>query len=236
MWFIGDCHGKFDTYKWIIDKMVLPQDRSIYHSKDTVEDVEPMGVVGLDCSLQVGDFGVFNKFDIEELEWMKESPQHKWICGNHDNPHLVNELPNCLGYHGYDKDLEMFWLGGGLSIDKEWRTQGLDWWAEEELPFPKLYELAEEFADLKPKIVVSHECPISIKRFVLGFIDDYYGKGRHEEVMEHMFQLHQPEYWIAGHYHKRYSSVVNGCKFEILNEMSHAPIKQCLFEIPGLKW
>ena len=218
MWFLGDVHGAFTTYKWALQKMPLKGNR-----------------VGMDCSLQLGDMGVFREVDIETLKFLK--PTDKFIAGNHDCPELCLRIPNCLGYGGYIPELEMFYIGGGYSIDVASRTPGVTWWEGEENSYNELARLIGMYADLKPKIIVSHECPSVIKSHAIGLGHPKWNMhSRTEDAMEQMFNAWQPEEWIHGHYHVRYEHQINKTHFVGLDEFLYGATGRCCYEIPGLKW
>src|ERR1700693_5291578 len=103
---IGDVHGKTGLYKRLVRSMP-PGQRSI----------------------QVGDMGI----GFEGVRIHNMSMDHRWFRGNHDNPDKCRKHPNYLGDWGYDPETKIFWLAGAFSIDRAWRTEGVSWWADEEL-------------------------------------------------------------------------------------------------------
>lgn len=221
MWIIGDVHGAFDSYFWTINKMHLPGDKII------------------DCSLQLGDFGVFNDRDIANLKKRKfftQADKHKIFRGNHDNPEIFGRIPNNLGDYGYLPDQEMFWVAGGWSIDRESRTEGVDWWRDEEISYDQLSRALQMFVDIKPKIMISHECPTAIKLDALSNGYKLNITSRTEAALEAMFEAHKPDLWVFGHHHKRIERDLWGTHFVGLGEMLYGPLKSCIYEIPGLEW
>ena len=223
MWFLGDCHGCFDTYWWIIRHMDQGRGRKI------------------DCSIQVGDMGIFDDGDSKRL-LVSVDKQHRFIRGNHDNPELCNHHPNYLGDYGYASS-NIFWISGGYSIDRARRTQGIDWWPDEELDTSILRQIIDIYADIKPTIMVSHECPLSIGTYILnkkdGFSPDVPRdkiKSKTCQALQAMFDIHKPEIWIFGHYHYYMDQVLDGTRFVGLHEMIDGPPKQCVFELPGVSW
>src|SRR5215475_1197882 len=105
--FIGDVHGKFEPYKRLI------KDR-----RDTI---------------QVGDMGVgFQGWRNGELVYLTNPPydrmvegNHRFIRGNHDNPGVCRQQRQWIADGAVEGD--MMFVGGAFSIDREWRTEGLDW-------------------------------------------------------------------------------------------------------------
>lgn len=219
MLFVGDTHGAVDSYLWTVNKMQLSGGRTCK------------------CSLQVGDFGIGFSETEDQIPYMS---QHKFIRGNHDNPEICQEHPNYLGDYGYIPEMEMFYVSGGYSIDRSHRTENVNWWRDEELSYGQFLKAREMFADTKPKIVVSHECPTEVKTFALGPKPPFSGKvnvtSNTEIALQEMLSLHRPDTWIFGHYHHKDEQVVDGTRFVVLGEMLYGRKKDCIFEIEGLEW
>ena len=196
--FIGDIHGDFDTYKSIIENSPYP-------------------------TIQVGDFGVGFKLlhmpDTNAWEPPTEAMKagdHMFIRGNHDNP------SECRKTHGYIPDATMyghwFCVGGALSIDKEWRTEGFDWWEDEELSISELNKVIDIYESIKPDYVVTHTCPRSIapKLFGSHIKTDGQFKSRTEQAFNTMFSIHKPKVWVFGHYHNTKSMYIDGTVFNCI--------------------
>lgn len=205
--FIGDVHGRFRQYRNIIRN--CPE------------------------SIQVGDMGVgFRGLRGGEIKELSNPPfdamsqgNHRFIRGNHDNPQSCSNHPFWVadGEVLYDK---IYCLGGASSIDRRWRTEGLDWWADEELPQHRLDVEVESFGELKPDIVVTHECPESIANQILGIfnqqkIADY---SRTRLALEQMLYKHQPKLWIFGHWHKTMTFKSGDTVFKCLGELDFEDI------------
>lgn len=135
MFFIGDLHGRFKTHKWLIEDMVLPETdyRGFNHR--------------MDCSLQIGDFGLFWKKDIPNT---LVAAEHKFFRGNHDNPVLCHQHPNYLGDGGFVPEMDMFWVAGAYSIDWDSRLDKLKEKCKEEgIKLPWLGQCISEEATIK---------------------------------------------------------------------------------------
>lgn len=148
-----------------------------------------------DCenSIQVGDFGIgFKKDDF------KRSENHKFLRGNHDNPHLCKEHKLCIPDGTMHNGI--FCVGGGWSIDRAWRTEGIDWWPEEELSITECNEVINRYEEEKPEIVISHEGPYEM---IFRMFHDHkmLPPSRTSEMLEAMFKIHQPKEWYFGHWH-----------------------------------
>jgi len=197
---IGDIHGKFDAYKKLI------------------ADAE--------YSIQIGDFG----FDVHwaKLSRHKINPSnHKIIPGNHDDYHYINESARAKEWtFGADygvrefNGLNFFFLRGAWSIDKSYRTPTFDWWEEEEIKEDDLELAIQEFIDVKPDIMITHECP---GQQYDGISQILFGKlwriNRTAQALQRMWEIHKPKLWIFGHWHKTGSWNIRGTEFVCLGEL-----------------
>lgn len=197
--FLGDVHGKYGPYKTFMK--------------------------GCENSIQVGDMGVgFVKyFDGYDREYYPNPPydnmvkgNHRFIRGNHDNPAVCKRHTQCIP-DGHVEDNMMF-IGGALSVDKEFRTENYNWWPDEELSYNELDGLITKYSETKPEIMVTHECPENVvpllmNNFKRGF------PSITRQAFEAMFNIHKPKLWIFGHWHRRLNEEIEGCRFVCLNEL-----------------
>ena len=97
-----------------------------------------------------------------------------------------------------------FTMGGAYSHDKEWRTEGINWWAEE---VPSQEERDEAIANLtahnwKVDYVITHEAPTEIADKLIAMVRDY-----SRDVDEYVMWLGGIAYrldfktWYHGHHH-----------------------------------
>lgn len=200
--FIGDVHGKWGPYRKII--------RGTTHS------------------LQVGDFGV--GFISHRTEEPCSNPphshmakgQHFFIRGNHDNPEACRKHPFWIpdGGNAFGRQ-DIFCVGGAMSIDKHLRTQGYDWWPDEELAYSQLCTIMGQYEATKPSIVVSHECPES----VISRVCHSRGIGKYDipsvtrRCFDNMLEIHKPDLWVHGHWHIDHHTVHSGVEFIGLGEL-----------------
>lgn len=157
-------------------------------------------------SIQLGDLGVgFGKTPIIP-------PQHRFFVGNHDDRQAAHEIPNCLGDFGLT-DQGFFFISGAFSIDREYRTLGVNWWDDEELSYEQLEIAIAAYEKAKPNVVISHDCPADIYNFF-----GYVGKSRTAQALQAMFQIHQPDKWIFGHHHMDLMAHYDGTEFHCIGE------------------
>ena len=130
----------------------------------------------------------------------------------------------------------MFYVGGGFSIDRKYRTFKVDWWPDEELSPQELQELITQFADVKPRIVVSHECPTVAKAIAITNGDKLGITSRTEAALQAMWDKWQCDIHVFAHHHSRTDQVIGKTRFVGLNEMKYGPLTEAMFEIRGLCW
>jgi len=186
---IGDVHGHYGKYHQLLRKA--------------------------QSSLQVGDFG----FEYTTLAAV-DARRHRIIGGNHDNYDKVGGWPHFLGDYGVhtvDGFGDIFFIRGGLSIDRHLRTEGVSWWEAEELNMAQCYEALAEYEKIKPAFVVSHSCPQSVVPHVTQSLKIM--PSRTNQLLEQMFYAHQPNQWVFGHFHKSLKKQIDGTLFTCLNEL-----------------
>lgn len=195
---IGDVHGKFGRYGKIISEC--------------------------ENSIQVGDMGV--GFLNNQGEPRANPPYdkmvaggHRFIRGNHDNPSVCRNHTQWIPDGRVENDV-MF-IGGGLSIDRAYRTEGVSWWANEELSWEAFVWYIEEYADHQPQVMVTHECPESVAEHLCQYLGwrKFDDPSRTRQAFQTMLELHRPKLWVFGHWHHSFDQVIEGTRFVCLDEL-----------------
>jgi len=135
---VGDVHGKYDLYHKIT--------REFSHT------------------VQLGDFG----FKYEILSGVDPN-NHKIIGGNHENYDTIVDIPHYLGDFGFTSlnGVEFFYYRGAYSIDRQYRTLGIDWWPNEQVDVDGFMKARTLYREIRPRIVITHDCPESIASYYL---------------------------------------------------------------------
>ncbi len=198
--FIGDVHGNWKRYKKIINEC--------------------------DTSIQVGDFGVgFSGHSNPPYDHMKKG-DHKFIRGNHDNPNVCKTHPFWIsdGTMIHDK---IFCIGGAKSIDAHMRTEGLNWWSNEELSYAEFLKLCDDYEKLKPPIIVAHEMPESLTYIVCAkqHITKFDDTSITRQFLDNILEIHRPELFIHGHWHVNHHTVYNGTEYIGLGELNYVDLE-----------
>lgn len=182
-----------------------------------------------DYSIQLGDLGFAKEY--KQLSRLHPD-NHKVLGGNHDDytwedGQFVNQTPHFLpdfGQYWLNGRHPIFFVRGGYSIDKKYRTPYVDWFPHEEISYTDLSRAMELYSVRKPSLVISHECPASlIPHFAtLTYFD---GELIRPSVTAHaldaMLSLHWPKLWIFGHHHKDVDLTINGTRFICRRELGH---------------
>lgn len=200
MLLIGDVHGKFGPYKTLIK--------------------------GRTDSIQVGDMGVgfIRQYGYMEGSTSQNPPfdkmvagNHRFIRGNHDNPGVCRKHKQWIADGTYDPVTKMMFVGGANSIDRQFRTEGFDWWRDEELGYEEADKVLGTYLEVKPEIMVTHDCPLMI--IPLMHSHHWNDNSFTQRMLQNMFEQHQPRLWFYGHHHKSFVQEVNGTTFRCLAEL-----------------
>jgi len=89
-----------------------------------------------------------------------------------------------------------------------------------------------QYQKMKPDVMITHECPRSISKHVgdnkilemFGYNPDRFTT-KTSELLEMMFQSHQPKVHFFGHYHNNWGAEINGTQFRCLDELSYVELE-----------
>ena len=174
--------------------------------------------------------------DSEVLKYYQEQLYTTlFIDGNHENFTLLNSYPVEIWNNGkvhpinekvihlmrgqvfFLDGLSIFTFGGGLSIDKAWRTPGFDWWAEEEPSEEECREAIQNLKkyDYKIDYIVTHAAPRTI---VKNYLKNAYrlidADCETEKFLNSVLVNTDYKRWYCGHYH--FDSSIPDCKMYVL--------------------
>lgn len=162
-------------------------------------------------SIQLGDFG----FDYSTLKSVSET-NHFVLLGNHDN--YDKKCTHSLGNFGIINinGCNIFFIRGALSVDKQWRIPGVSWWKQEQLSFKQMEECFKLYTQIKPNIVISHDCPKEclpyLHKELLGL------NSATQQLLSACFNSHNPARWFFAHHHKNWQGRINNTNFRCLGE------------------
>ncbi len=180
-----------------------------------------------DYSVQIGDMG----YNYGQITGDKK--RHQFFGGNHEDYDNYDSCVYSMGDYGLSSldNVSFFFARGAFSIDMRYQRAKNLWFQEEELSFRQALSCIELYRDIKPSIVLTHSCPTSIAKMVgnpsilkdFGFNPETFRTST-GHMLEAMFQAHQPDLWIFGHFHKSWVQTVRGTEFRCLNELERFDI------------
>jgi hypothetical protein len=216
----GDWHGNTD---WALHVISMAASR--------LDDKNPLAARII---LHLGDFGVWPgdtgwEYLRQVSEALRAAGMVLWfIDGNHEDFAQLQEkternrrmFPGGIGeteiaprIYWQPRGSRWVWhgrlwlaLGGGVSLDKAIRTEGEDWWPEEEITAEQAAKvIVEGGAD----VMVTHDCPSGVKHTFpppppFWDLRDLARSDAHRELLQRVVDAVQPSHLLHGHLHRSY--------------------------------
>jgi DNA repair exonuclease SbcCD nuclease subunit len=203
----GDTHMDIDYHKLHRKNF----DRKIYRN-----------ITEEDYLIICGDAGVVWDDSNRNKRFINYLSNKKWttlfVDGNHENHEALENLPVEIWNGGKihrinDKiihlmrgqvftieGLKFFTMGGANSVDKAYRTEGIDWWRRE---IPSYAECEEALNNLEKHnwtvdYILTHTLPQSILEELIPFYD----KDPTSIFLEEVKQRTKYKHWYFGHIHE----------------------------------
>jgi hypothetical protein len=183
-------------------------------------------------SIQVGDFGIGFASDYwhdNVAAWQEAHPHHRFIRGNHDDPARCKTMPGYIPDGLIEGDV-MF-VGGAWSIDRAYREEGISWWRDEELSIQEFNTLIDVYAAVKPRVMITHDAPeqVTDEMFIksglaIGGSNACKINTRTGQALQAMFDTHQPDVWIFGHWHHTMHYTHGRTHFVCLGELEYIDV------------
>lgn len=211
--FAGDWHG---DYRYAC--------RALHYAKKQ----------GVDVVVHVGDLGIWSNSRF--LKSLDKEAQHQdlyvlFVDGNHEDHDWLDAQP--VSQDGIRYLTQRIWhlprgfvwtwsnvcfmaLGGAVSVDKQWRRSGVDWFKQEELSESDKRHIQNNARLNKVDVLVAHDCPsiVDIPGINTETSDwipyhvlmeaKYY-----REILTDLFKIINPRYLFHGHYHVDYQTFVD---------------------------
>lgn len=182
-----------------------------------------------DVIIQLGDLGLIwtkeNKIQLDYIQKKHPNKELLWIDGNHQNfarlysdyqviqryGSPVHKIRNNI-YHlmrGYIYTIQQktfFCFGGGISIDKQWRTPYISWWPQQ---MPNSFEY-ETGLDSLQKVnynvdyILTHSAPHSLYKNLENVIKNFHKLQIQDSLSKYLDVVMQNctfRKWFIGHYH-----------------------------------
>ncbi len=205
----GDTHGDFKRFS----------SKNFSEGKDLTKD---------DYVIILGDFGLLweNNYSPKEQYWTNWLSEKPWttlfLDGNHENFNRLDKLPTINMFNDevgkvsnsiyhlkrgrvYTIDDKAFFtMGGGFSIDKQYRTENISWWARE-MPSKEEYDLGfKSLKENKVDYVLTHTCSNKIFRKlaeVISINEKIKGEEGLRDFLEYIYLNVKYKHWYFGHFH-----------------------------------
>lgn len=206
----GDTHG--NQYKWVeqIESVISPADIIIvcgdfgvgfwngrYWSEETFYDF-----------LSAQKYTVlFIDGNHENFDKLYSYPIGTW-CGGRVHKIRQNIIHLMRGEVYCIEDISIFVMGGGYSIDKYLRTEGVSWWPQE-MPSEEEYDNALENlknADFKVDYIITHTAPSETVYYLstlrsLGIKNDVVQERQLTIFLDEIQRKVTYKHWYFGHFH-----------------------------------
>ena len=187
-----------------------------------------------DFVIILGDFGLLwdggkqERYLLDKLN--SKSFTTLWLCGNHENFDMLKNYPEeewhggrihrisdsiyhlCRGHIFDIHGKKLLVMGGGTSIDKCGRTEGLSWWPEENISNSDFDMALANLAGHGNEVdyILTHAAPSSFAKDIieygLGLSNAYFfdiNEARLEDILRLPVKFKE---WYCGHYHCDYES------------------------------
>lgn len=184
--FVGDVHGEFDRLEPIVQNFA-------------------------GMTIQLGDLGIGFRQRGMMTDVDYDNDRFAFIRGNHDNPSICRRHDCYLGEYGMWNGI--FYVSGAYSIDRWLRTDGIDWWHDEELSMAQCYKAQELYSAKKPSVVISHDCPSTMVQLMYHELFP----NRTGDFLQNLLEIHQPDLWLFGHHHLSFERKICNTTFRCLD-------------------
>lgn len=236
--FLGDVHGSWAHADYLLDQL----EASPYEWDEII---------------QVGDLGFWPGLN---PPWRRtfDHPA-RWVDGNHEQFDRLEKReahfgvpPETSWVAGWETFLQtweyqprgtitdgILFVGGGRSVNKPWLTPGHNWFPQENLSeADKEHVLAqvEAYGPENIHTVVAHDCPtrFDVMSTVIAagrqFTAVKLGPDPNRPFLDDLFEIVRPDRWLFGHYHVKWSAVVDGCEARCVSLVNDADFQ--IIDIP----
>jgi len=191
--------------------------------------------------LQCGDFGYWPGMALrkpvlygQQKPWELQGVKYKdtfvlWCDGNHEDHWYLKDNPTLIDYGNvhYQRrgsvqvlpnGMTVMFIGGADSIDKCWRTLGIDWFPEEVINQEDLDRCLAFEGNVD--IVISHTCPMEFDvKSNEGSEGKYNDPSR--VALSRVLEKFKPDLFYFGHWHKAQSGKHLNTRWQCMDYPGH---------------
>ena len=177
-----------------------------------------------DYLIILGDFGgIWNGNDKYFMPFLKKQNYNiLFIDGNHENHKILNEYSVKMWNGGKIHKIEdniihlmrgqifnidnlsFFTFGGAYSVDKNIRTEFIDWWKEEEGNYEEMNEGLDNLSKYNNKVdyILTHAGPKTPIENYFKCLNKNFNGSLTENYLDEIYNLVDYKHWFCGHYHE----------------------------------
>ena len=204
----GDTHGTLDLVKVV---KFFSEHEDEYDENDYLIICGDVGVCGFDPDMEKETRRILRELPVTVL----------FIDGNHEHHERLNAIPvdewmggkvhfieskiiHLMRGQVYEIDgTTFFTFGGAYSVDKNMRTEGIDWFPEE-IPTRQEYEEGLdnlEACDNRVDYIISHTAPFEVAA-ALGYGEESADETVLRRYLQQIADEAEYEMWFFGHFHE----------------------------------
>lgn len=198
-----------------------------------------------DYLIILGDFGGVWYDDESDNLFLSYFEKQKYttlfIDGNHENHKKLNDFPVEVWNNGKIHKIKnnifhlmrgqifnidgykIFTFGGAYSIDKNMRTEFIDWWKEEEGNYEEMNEAFDNLEKENNQVdfILTHAGPASKLKNFFNYFGMNFTSSSTEKFLDEINNKVKFKHWFCGHYHENvnlgwFSKEKDDCKITIL--------------------
>lgn len=177
-----------------------------------------------DTLIILGDFGLYWQDNDVHRKWKKyfNSRKYKvmWLDGNHENFDWIAKLPvgtwsnSMVHYEGniihlmrgevYEIEGRSFFVcGGGISVDKHLRTEGVSWWSQEDISWEEANNAMTNLTMRGNEVdyILTHTIFPEVIKDMFG-LEPWHNEGNIGKLLKLVYDSVKFKEWYFGHYHE----------------------------------
>ena len=179
-----------------------------------------------DYLIILGDFGGVWYDDESDNLFLSYFEKQKYttlfIDGNHENHKKLNDFPVEVWNNGKIHKIKnnifhlmrgqifnidgykIFTFGGAYSIDKNMRTEFIDWWKEEEGNYEEMNEAFDNLEKENNQVdfILTHAGPASKLKNFFNYFGMKFTSSSTEKFLDEINNKVKFQHWFCGHYHE----------------------------------